>query len=122
MRIPRPATACCSLPVVSAVLRRSPVEARCVGDVAISNSPLVRDCVLRVDRQQPHNVIVHNVSEQHKEEDKSTLNEALFERQAEITAADTLHREQQDVPTIKNGNRQEIQDTEVEAYDGHQVD
>jgi len=55
------------------------VEARCVGDVAISN-PIVRDCVLRVDRQQPHNVIVHNVSEQHQEEDKSYLHEALFER------------------------------------------
>src|SRR6266403_1494805 len=122
MRIPRPATACGSLPVVSAVLRRSPVEARCVGEVAISDSPLVRDCDLRVARQQPHNVIVHNVSEQHQEEHKSNLHEALFERQAEIAAANGFHRQQKNVASIEDGNRQQIQDAEVQADHGHQID
>src|SRR6267378_4644360 len=119
MRIPRTATACWSLPVVSAVLSRSPVETRWVGDVAIRSSPLVRDLTLRVARQQPHNVIVHNVSEQHQEEHESNLHESLFERQTEIAAANSFHRQQENISSVQDGNGQEIQNSQVQADDGH---
>src|SRR5690242_9984558 len=106
MRIPRAATACRSLPVVSAVLRRSPVETRCDALMAIrrQSNRLARRvktsgesrerAPLRMKRKQAHDVVVHDVGEQHQEEDEADLDEALFERQAEIAAANAFHREQ----------------------------
>src|SRR6267143_7305518 len=120
MRIPRAATACCSLPVVSAVLRRSPVEARWAGDVAIRSSPLARTTALGVARQPAHNVIVHNVSEQHQEEHKSNLHETLFERQAEIAATDAFQSQQQDIAAVQDGNRQQVQNTQVHTDEHHE--
>src|SRR5216684_2249777 len=86
------------------------------------SSPLVSDRVLGVARQQPHNVIVHNVGEQHQEEDKSNLHEAFFERQAEIAATNGFQCQQKDVASIEDGDRQQVQDAEVQTDHGHQVD
>src|SRR6266850_1454460 len=120
MRIPRTATACWSLPVVSAVLRRSPVETRWVGDAAIRSSPLVRSRTLGVARQPTHYVIVHNVGEQHQEEHKSNLHEALFERQAEIAATDAFQSQQQDIAAVQDRNGQQVQDSQVHADEHHE--
>src|SRR6267143_309138 len=84
--------------------------------------PRSHAAALGVARQPAHNVIVHNVSEQHQEEDKSNLHEALFERQAEIAATNGFHCQQKNVASIEDGDRQQIQDAEVQADHGHQID
>src|SRR6267378_2694536 len=121
MRMPRVATACCSLPVVSAVLRRSPVETRWDGEAAIYSSPLVRQlCGSGMRRQHPHHVIVHNVREEDQQEHEADLHEALLEGQAEIAAADPFQGEQKYVSAIKDRNRQQIQNPQVHADQNHQ--
>src|SRR5262249_20941571 len=71
--------------------------------------------------KQAHHVVVHNVREQHQEEHQSYLHEALLEAEAEIAPADAFHREQEDVSAIQDGNRQQIEDTEIQAKDCHQL-
>jgi len=56
-----------------------------------------------VARQPAHNVIVHNVSEQHQEEHKSNLHEAFFERQAEIAATDAFQSRSRILPPSRMG-------------------
>src|SRR5690348_10446351 len=133
-RSPREATACWSLAVVSAVLRRSPVETRCDALMAIrrqSNRLALRvktsgkwreRAPLRMNREQAHDVVVHDVGEQDQEKDEADLDEALFERQAEIAAANAFHGEQQNVSAIENRNRQQVEDAQIQAKHRHQVD
>src|SRR5215467_5656395 len=72
--------------------------------------------------KQPHDVVVHDVSKKHQEEHQSYLDEALFEAEAEIAPANAFHREQQNVSAIENRNRQQVEDTQIQAEDCHQVD
>src|SRR5260370_9653356 len=88
MRIRRADTACWSFPVVSAVLRRSPVETRWAGDAAIGSTPLRGGFASGVRGKQPHYVIVHNVGEEDQTKHQPDLTETLFECQPEITAPD----------------------------------
>src|ERR1700682_2703709 len=77
---------------------------------------------LSMDRKKPRHVIVHNVAEEHQEKHQSNLNEALLESQAEIAPPDSFQSEKQDVSTIQYWDRQKIQDPQIKADDGHQVD
>src|SRR5215470_17396064 len=72
--------------------------------------------------KQPPHVVVHDVRKQHQEEHETHLDEAFFEGHAEIAAANAFHGEQQNVSAIKNRNRQQIEDAQVQAENRHQVD
>src|ERR1700686_921836 len=73
-----------------------------------------------MNRQQPHHVIVHNDGEHYQEEHQPNLHEALFERQAHVAPQQPFNSQQQDVPTVQNRNRQQIQDSQVHANQHHQ--
>ena len=66
-----------------------------------------------MNRQQAHDVVVHNVREEHQEEHQAHLHEAFLEAQTEIAPADAFHREQQDVSPVQNRNREQVENAEV---------
>src|ERR1700736_6472951 len=106
MRRPRLPKTCCSFPVVSAVLMRSPVEARRDGETAMQCSPAAtgekRSGGLGMN--EPHQVIVHNVSKERQKKDKSDLHETLFEGHAEVAAQATFDGEKKNVAAVENGD------------------
>ncbi len=65
-------------------------------------------------RQEANYVVVHDVGEEGQEKDQADLNEALFERKAEIAAADALESKEKDVSSIENRDGEQIQDTQVD--------
>src|SRR5215469_15741322 len=65
---------------------------------------------LRVDREPPQNVMIHDDSEEHQKEDQADLDVALFESHAEIAAEAAFDGEKQNVAAIENGNRKQIED------------
>jgi len=75
---------------------------------------------LRVAGQEPNNVIVHNVDKKNQKEDQADLNEAFLKREAEVSAANAFQGQQQDVAAIENRNRKKIQDSEIDADQGHE--
>src|SRR5215470_12409940 len=74
---------------------------------------------LRVDREPPQNVMIHDDGEEHQKEDQSDLNVAFLKGQAEIAAQAAFDGEEQDVATVENGNRKQVQDAEVHADQNH---
>src|SRR5215471_17376206 len=90
-RIPRSLSVLVKCPVVSEVLMRSPVEARCAGVAAMK----FLNCGGQDDRRpqdfsrrsnSSNDVIVHDVDKQQQKEHKSDLNKSLFHRQAKVAA------------------------------------
>src|ERR1700680_2352147 len=70
-------------------------------------------------RNPPQNVIVHNDREDDQEEHQADLYKALLEAQAQIAPHDSLNRKKQNIPTVQDGNRQEIQNAQVNADKNH---
>src|SRR2546425_5712506 len=69
--------------------------------------------------QQLNDVVVKNDHRQHQKENETRLNDPLLHTQAEITAHQRLDDQKQDYTAIENRYRQYIQNTEIQAYDGH---
>src|SRR5258708_11838612 len=119
-RMPSRPTACCNLPVVSAVLSRSPVETRCADEAAMLRSPDAgRSAGLGMRRQQPHDVIVHNVGKQDQEKHQSDLDEALLECETQVSPHEALDGQEQNVPSVEDWNGQQVQDSQVNANQYH---
>src|SRR6266851_3026302 len=118
--MPRSPRALMRLPLVSELLMRSPVEARCAGVadiveilqlrvVTTTSSPqglqvqalkprnppsgLIRRTRSGMNRNQSDDVIVHDVSKEQQQEHKPHLNKALFNRHAHIAAHQTFNSE-----------------------------
>src|SRR6266481_2036421 len=68
------------------------------------------------------NIAVHNKSKNAQEEDETNLHETFFNRDAEIPADRAFDCEHQYVPAVENRNRKQVQQTEIQANDGHEFD
>src|SRR5438874_12884790 len=133
-RMPRSPKALVRWPVVSEVLMRSPVQARCAGVADIFKSlfsklsasfsdPLKYSAARPgsgVDWNQSNDVIVHDVSEEQQKEDKADLNDALFDRHAQIAAHQAFNTKQENLAAVENRDRQKIQDPKVDADESHE--
>src|SRR5882724_1753055 len=125
--MPRSPRALVRWPVVSEVLMRSPVEARCEGVAAdmtflLATTPGSGQVRSGVYRDQANDVIVHDVGKEQQKEDEANLNETFFDRHAQIATHQAFNAEQQNLPAIKNRKRQKVEDAEVHADKGHQQD
>jgi len=72
--------------------------------------------------EKADDVVVHDVGKEGQKKDEAHLNESLLEGETKIAAANAFEGEEQDVSSIKNRDREKIQDAKVDANEGHEQD
>ena len=73
-----------------------------------------------MEGEHADHVVVHDVDDEDKEEDEADLDEALFESEAEVAAANAFQRKKEDVAAIEDGDGQEIEDAKIDADENHE--
>ena len=68
------------------------------------------------------NIAVHNKSKNAQKEYEANLDKAFLHRDAKIPADRALDCEHQYVAAIQNRNREQVQQTEIQANDSHEFD
>src|SRR4029077_6046004 len=121
---------------------RSPVETRCAGVAAIirfqnriiaKKAPAAADApkTMRSLAQSEaklvvlnkfQDVAVHHKGENAQQEHQTYLHEPLLHGDAQVAAQQTFDSQQQHMSAVEDWNREQVQQSEVEADDGHQLD
>src|ERR1700741_3643036 len=73
-----------------------------------------------MNRNQSDDVIVHDVGKQQQKEHEADLNKAFFNRHAQIAAHQAFDSQHKNLTTVENRDRQQIEDAQVDADEGHQ--
>src|SRR5579862_6633711 len=73
-------------------------------------------------RNHARDVIVHDVCKQEQKEDEADLDDALFNHQADVPPQRPFDREQQDLAAIQNGNREQVEDAQIDTDESHEQD
>src|SRR5579875_867761 len=141
----RERSSCCSLPVGWSALMRSPSETRCAGEDICGCEDYskfgprgwarlppggeeanagcfcgsMRRLKSRSVTNETVNVTIKSQGDQTEQENQSDLDEALLDGDAQIATETAFDSEHENVAAIENRNREQIEDTEIEADVGH---
>ena len=76
---------------------------------------------LRQSWQSLHQVVVDDHREEEDQEDERGLVDAFFNPNADVAPHDAFDDQQQDDSAVEDGNRQQVEDAEVQADHRHQA-